>query len=332
MTETSYTHSEPDTNPCTESCSHGHSSVPINNCIVIASTILIISTMFGFLPLLSKKFLHSKGLYYNLFCLIIIGINFGNICYDIIPEMNGSEFESRFPCAIIGITVIALLFVESLFEVKNTHHEHVHKQSNEQQTIKITKHLTDSYHNETIPQQTIQLSSDKDKESANVYDLSNANKDHHHDHLNFVNESKNLMQTVIFLIGISLHSFFEGLDTACHNIVDSHTIGLILHKIPESLSIGMALFSSKIKKSTATLLMLGFSLLTPSAIFIGRQCKKWLTNSELYFKALALGSLLYVVFLEGIPHELEGGHKKKKLLFLFIGYIISITIITMTHN
>ena len=39
-----------------KACLHGHSSVPINNCIVIASTILIISTVFGFLPLLSKKF------------------------------------------------------------------------------------------------------------------------------------------------------------------------------------------------------------------------------------------------------------------------------------
>ena len=327
MTEMAY--SKPNIVSHGKACLHGHSSVPINNCIVIASTILIISTVFGFLPLLSKKFLRTGGLYYNLFCLIIIGINFGNICYDMIPEMSISEFGNRLPCAIIGITVIALLFIESLFEVKNTHHEHKHKQPNEQ-NIKITSHFTDRQCNETIPQQTIQFI--PDKESANVYDLSNTDKDHHHNHLDFVNESKNLMQTIIFLMAISLHSFFEGLDTTCHHIVDSHTIGLILHKIPESLSIGMALFSSKIKKSIGILLILGFSLLTPAAIFIGRQCKTWLVDSELYFKALALGSLLYVVFLEGISHELENGHKKKKLVFLFIGYIISIIIITITHD
>lgn len=332
----------------------------ILNTVIVALMIGGISVIFGIIPLVFKKLKHA-GVVFELFHFLVNGFNLGNICYDIIPEING-ECKNRKPFMVIGISILALLAIESLFQGDHGHshgHSHSHDHSHE------NSHGHSHTHEETAndekdplvhgeqPEQSVFLDVEKTEGLQNLNEDKTSEKKHRHveavspctghghaheedhfgqEHLSYITKSKNNATMYIFLFAISVHSFFEGLDIHTHHIWNSHVVGLLLHKAAESLSIGMALFESKLKRRHAMIGLLLFCMLTPIALFIGRVCKSSFGWIEPWFKSLALGSLLYVVFLEGLGHLAHGSKKYMKMLTTLIGYALSVLFIALSHG
>ncbi|ORD94991.1 ZIP family transporter [Enterospora canceri] len=299
----------------------------LTRCVVVASLMTGISLCSGLVPLFIKKSRRS-GTIFSIFNTLIVGINFGNICYDMIPEMTGDCDVNRTPYLYIGLVVLALIAVESIF-VKEHHHEHHHEE-----VVRGESGSNSTLNSEKGDQPvTFETNVEKTEKIPCTHDSSTEEEDFFgQHHLEFIKTTGNYTSLCIFLFAISLHSFLEGLDTTCATIFSSHIVGLLLHKCAESLSIGMALYSSKLKKSHATLLLCCFVLLTPVAIFVGRVIRNSHKFMALYFKALALGSLMYVVFFEGMGHCMHGRRKWLNIILLTLGYLTTICIVELAHG
>ncbi|KAL6121216.1 ZIP family transporter [Nucleospora cyclopteri] len=286
-----------------------HSEPPLENYLITASAIFAISFICGIIPYICKG-LRKVGKLYVFINMLITGLNLGNICYDMIPEMSGHHKVNRKPCSLIGLCIIFLISIESFFVDDHHHHHHKEKKKNLSETPIASVKIEDSEHfHDHLEEDNFGLS-----------------------HLAPISKTTDFLNVLIFLSAISLHSILEGLDTCCSNVFSSHTIGLFLHKAAESLSIGLALFSSKLKISTNFKLVLLFSTLTPISIFVGRFIKSSIKGIAPYFKALALGSLLYVVMLEGIGHNIHGKNKRMIIFALLLGYCLSVAFIQMSHS
>lgn len=144
-------------------------------------------------------------------------------------------------------------------------------------------------------------------------------------------------RALIYIFSISIHSFFEGLGMK-PNGLGTYEFGILIHKILESFAIGTTLFNSAFSFKICVLMNVFYSLLTPLGIYIGKICS---SNSfpifkipiSYYFNGLALGSLMFIVFLEMIPGAFhKKGNKIFKMLGLIGGFIFSAIVITMTHS
>lgn len=384
----------------------------VANHVIVGGLIMIVSFGMGIIPLVTKK-IKKAGTFYALTNMLITGLNLGNICYDMIPEMTGDCSVNRKPCAGIGIVIIFLMIIESIF-VKEHHHHHEHAHAHEhseshshehvaemertQKDVTVenvggekiletahmgahkhshcshssTHNLNCSTHNLNINDSCLHAKVNNgifdneqasnitahEVEAVNVSDENKEKKDLHHcteievaklgenqneeeyddadnfqqSHFTYFNETGNIFSICTFVFAISLHSILEGLDTTCSSIFSMHVVGLLLHKGAESLAIGMALFNSKIKKIVALVVFTFYTILTPVSIFIGRATRMKFAAVAGYFKALALGSLMYVVFFEGMSHGLHGKHKALKYCALSVGYGLSVLIIALAHE
>lgn len=128
---------------------------------------------------------------------------------------------------------------------------------------------------------------------------------------------------VVSSVAVILHNIIEGM--AVYSMAqDSVRVGLLialgvgLHNIP----MGMVIYTTLQKeKRTPKLILLG--LTTLSTFFGGVAMKlSWGRISEYsigVLMSLALGMLVYIVFLELLPHMLHGKNKKRSLLGAVIG-------------
>ena len=306
---------------------------------MVASMIFGATVIFGLVPLAIKNFDRIKGVY-GFIDIFICGINLGNICYDVIPEMNGECPKNRSPSSLIGIIIIALIAIESIFVKDHSHSHGHHHHSHEHSSSTAHKHSSDLSNVEcTVKQEDTEDNATHDhshskenKKCTTSSENKNEEEDLGQHHLAYINEAKSLANIAIFLFAISLHSILEGLDTHCTTYFSSHIFGLLLHKATEGFTVGIALFKSKIKKSYSIIAIIIYSLLTPISIFIGIAITSANKSVGLWFKSLALGSLLYVVFLEGMSHSLHGKTKYLKLVFLLLGYLISLLSVELAHQ
>lgn len=130
-------------------------------------------------------------------------------------------------------------------------------------------------------------------------------------------------QAFFFMVAISIHSFFEGLAFYNHT---GHTfkICIFIHKIIESFSLGLTVFSAGFSYAFGFLLMLVYSILTPAGIELVRLLREWKTTQVSNIcDGLALGSVMFIVFVEIIPVVFHG-HRAKMLnvMLLLSGYCI----------
>lgn len=130
-------------------------------------------------------------------------------------------------------------------------------------------------------------------------------------------------QALFFMAAISVHSFFEGLAFYNHA---GHTfrICIFIHKIIESFSLGLTVFSAGVSYAFGFLLMLVYSILTPAGIEFVRLLRGWKTTRlSNICDGLALGSVMFIVFVEIIPVVFHG-HREKMLnmILLLSGYCI----------
>ncbi|OQS55520.1 ZIP plasma membrane transporter [Ecytonucleospora hepatopenaei] len=326
----------------------------ITNCTIVAMMILVCSFAFGIIPLFTKK-IKKAGTAFAMINMLISGLNLGNICYDMIPEMTGTCDVNRRPCGAIGLVIIMLIIIESIFVKDHSHsHSHTHEQHShsthkeKEHADKNENHVVNSSitkkedHNGSFLSKISQTEScdsftcvnkkDKKKKICKDHALEESTDDFQQSHFAYLNETENIFGILTFIGAISLHSFLEGLNTTCGTVFNMHIIGLLLHKSAEALAVGLALFSSKIKKHIALGIFIVFTTLTPISIYIGRATISKYKEIELYFKALALGSLMYVVFFEGVAHGMHGKHKLPKICALLGGYLTSVLFIELAHG
>merc|ERR1712131_263409 len=285
------------------------------NEIIVGTIVFTICFLSAMIPKMFKK-IKNAGSYFMMINIGIHGLNLGNICYDIIPEMTQDhEHLNRAPYSLIGFTIIGLLFIESLAVTGECGHHHHHDESKKNEQDQNQGKGENKGEHEI--EKTIDVSHDDD------FGL---------DHLSSITKAKNSFSAIMFLVAISLHSTFEGLATNCGHLMSSHTIGLMLHKGAESMSVGLALLNSQLPSKIATFLIFFYCTLTPLSFFIGKYVQTGFEASHNYLTSLSLGSLIYVVCIEGIAHAMHTKKKKTCILFLLIGYLLSIAFIKMTHE
>lgn len=150
-----------------------------------------------------------------------------------------------------------------------------------------------------------------------------------------IKNSKSPLQAMIFVAAISVHSFLEGLAIRRgHKGVSWYEIALIVHKILESIGLSISIQQSKFNKSVVLVLFSLFSISTPLAMMLSTL----LDPKSLTFSLAnggAMGSVLFIVFVEMIPSLFHGHSSKnsaKKLICFFIGFSITAFFVVMTHS
>lgn len=138
-------------------------------------------------------------------------------------------------------------------------------------------------------------------------------------------------QAVIFVVAISIHSFFEGLALAGSSAM--FEVGIFLHKILESFALGVTIYSSNFSEYMSMLLLSIYSVLTPLGMILGKQFGGSNSLFQVVSNGLALGSILFIVCVEMIPPNFHSGSKNNlsKILTLGAGYFIS-SVILLNHE
>lgn len=278
-----------------------------SNGMGLALTIFSISLISCFLP---KVLSNSKIIrrYFPIVNLFSAGLQLATVIVDLIPHMNPKYHTHDFyPYISIGLCFLTLLSIDLLFLHKNTKDEHSHKET--------SSHKNCNHHHES---------------SSNY---------HCHDSLGTCNTaaistSKSKSQALLFLLAISIHSFFEGLPVSSTSKSTSLLTSLISHKILESFSIGNSIEQSKFSVSSKTILITFYSMLTPSAILIGNHpIIKAIDNIKTWFNALCMGSMMFIIFYEGIGHGFHDGKDTvKKLGGIYSGFIAGSASIIAAHS
>ncbi|KAI5155155.1 solute carrier family 39 (zinc transporter), member 1/2/3 [Enteropsectra breve] len=163
--------------------------------------------------------------------------------------------------------------------------------------------------------------------------------EHHHEHHSHEGHSHNFgtcntgaisqtsskLKAVVYLLAISAHSFFEGLAIYPAKFTNGapFIIGICLHKVLESFSLGVSIIESTFSMLIKLSMLVLYSCLTP----LGCLITAWMGNSEKFdnyqkwCNALSFGSLIYIVCVEMIGHSfMDHKNPRLKLLALTVGY------------
>lgn len=144
---------------------------------------------------------------------------------------------------------------------------------------------------------------------------------------------KHLHETipVSILIGLSIHSFIEGMPLGIHHhhhhhhshIHDSLLSAIALHKIPVSMVLTHMLLQSKMKMTKVIVLIVFFSLTSPMGLFISH----FISDVSFYFQeisALVVGMFLHIsttiLFESSEAHQFN----KRKAIAIIVGAGIAV--------
>ncbi|KAI5190951.1 solute carrier family 39 (zinc transporter), member 1/2/3 [Nematocida minor] len=141
-------------------------------------------------------------------------------------------------------------------------------------------------------------------------------------------------QALIFIFIFSIHSIFEGFAfTPKQTNSLTMFLGLVVHKILESITVGIALFSSQFKKRISVGLLLFYSLLTPLGMILAYYISGVFDNKLLkdIFSGLSFGSLSFIVLVEMLPPIVHSLTNPIKIFYLFFGYAVGAVLISLVH-
>lgn len=141
-------------------------------------------------------------------------------------------------------------------------------------------------------------------------------------------------QALVFITVFSIHSIFEGLAFGAEKL-EEHAmlmLGLCIHKLLESVTVGISLFSSQLSRKTCALLLLFYSVLTPFGMLTSSLAQHLFTGWFLrdVFNGLSFGSLAFILLVEVLPpilHTLT----IQEMLYFVSGYILGAFMITFSH-
>ena len=123
----------------------------------------------------------------------------------------------------------------------------------------------------------------------------------------------------LLFISLSIHAFLEGLPIAEHTTI---IYGILVHKIPIALILGIFLINSKLPLLHSFMFMLLFAIMTPLGTYLA-------SNSEIvsgYYiplTAIVIGVFLHISTV--ILFESSEGHKftVRKLLVIILGVLMA---------
>lgn len=266
---------------------------------IFASLIFVSSLGFCFLPKIIQSFKPVKKIY-SFITIFSAGFMLGIMLLELMPELK----------------------------LKHSHHSHSVFQNLKEHAGFLTAGLSFIL---LLGIDSVILNHNHcENEIANNHDL------HTHDKLGTCNVESlkyvnSKLQTFIFVLAISLHSFFEGL--VFNGTPSTYEIGIILHKLLESFALGVAVFDTKFSFWHSFSLLIIYSLLTPLGIIIGKQYQKSNEMLECIFNGLAMGSMLFIVCIEMIPTSFHSSEKNlPKILVLSFGFLLTASIILLTHS
>ncbi|KAI5191147.1 solute carrier family 39 (zinc transporter), member 1/2/3 [Nematocida sp. AWRm77] len=141
-------------------------------------------------------------------------------------------------------------------------------------------------------------------------------------------------QAIVFIFVFSIHSLFEGLAVTDDIKGNVMFYGLLVHKVMESITVGIALFSSKFSKRVCVGLLLFYSIFTPAGMIIASYVSQWLNNWLVreIFMGLSFGSLSFIVQVEMLPPIVHSLNSIQKILLMLAGYIVGTILIGAVHN
>lgn len=138
------------------------------------------------------------------------------------------------------------------------------------------------------------------------------------------------MTPLILLMGLGVHSIFEGLALGIEidfGKVELYALAIVLHKGAAGMSLGISMaqtFPGQ-DKFVATLLFM-FALFTPLGVMIGWVAQNSSDLTEMIFNCLAAGTFLYIACSEVIIEEFS--IPQFRLLKLFF-YLVGIACISL---
>ncbi|MFQ3675293.1 MAG: ZIP family metal transporter [Endomicrobiia bacterium] len=137
-------------------------------------------------------------------------------------------------------------------------------------------------------------------------------------------------------VGLALHSFLDGVAIsvgfeASHNIGILTTLAVLLHEVPEGITITGILLHSKITKIKIWIYSVIVALATPlgaiSSYFFLKNISKNLLGFLLAFTA---GSFIYLASADLLP-ETHKQHHRVNIIFFFFGVALIILVSHLLH-
>lgn len=137
--------------------------------------------------------------------------------------------------------------------------------------------------------------------------------------------STSMVQALILVLALSIHSFFEGLIFSPKGS-KSIELSILVHKVLESFTLGVTIATSKFGLARSILLCLFYSVLTPAGMLVGNT--EFVSGTvQNIFNGTALGSTLFIVCIEMIPPILHDNSSKRenvrKILCLAGGFMFT---------
>ncbi|MBK9730928.1 MAG: ZIP family metal transporter [Chitinophagaceae bacterium] len=141
---------------------------------------------------------------------------------------------------------------------------------------------------------------------------------HFHEHI------ENNSYIFALLLGLTIHSFLDGIPLSNHQMLDDghHSLlyGISVHKIPEGFALASVLLFSNYKKWNVLVFVVLFSLVAPAAVLLSNQFSAVDAPIFSIIVAMAVGSFLHVSTT--ILFESESGQHlfgRKKIFAILLG-------------
>jgi len=149
--------------------------------------------------------------------------------------------------------------------------------------------------------------------------LENLTKGLEHGHVH----QHNHLQKVpwLLLIGLNLHSFFEGIPLG-HD--DEHTLlwAIVIHKIPIAIVLTSFLIQSKLKKTIVIAIIVLFASMSPLGFLF---CKEipFFTANLTEITAIIIGIFLHISTIILFETSENHSYNFKKLIAIILGFVIA---------
>ena len=147
------------------------------------------------------------------------------------------------------------------------------------------------------------------------------------------------LQSCVLLIALSMHAIFEGIAlglTRETNAMINLMLGLILHKPPAAISMGVSIsknFVAKNEMKKGVMLLVIFASGTPVGVLIGMALQHSSDMIEIVFNSFAGGTFLYIAASEVIVEEFSFPDRNKWVQYaVFLAGMTMITSLWFIEN
>ena len=141
---------------------------------------------------------------------------------------------------------------------------------------------------------------------------------------------------LILLFAIGFHSIFEGIALGMiktESVFVKLMIGIILHHIPASISLGVSLSQHKTKSlKTVFFIFFGLSLIYPIGIAIGLSLEDAPELTSVCLLSISGGTFIYISCSEILIHEFSNEKHKFFKFALFVLGAAVITVLWLLHD